>query len=241
MQRIAGSFTSQTAISLPGKKFFTWGHGPFGNRWQRNLMDDEGEYLELMAGAYTDNQPDFSWIMPYETRYFSQFWYPVQEIGPMKNANTLAAVNLDLHGSSAFIGVYATEKLAKAKIVLSLAQPAFPGTILFEQVADLGPGLAFTKEIPLSEEVEATNLLLRVMDATGEEIIRYIPEGPWDGQMPEPYQPPVAPENVPSVEELYLIGLHLEQYRHPFVSPLPYWQEALRRDPGELAHADRPG
>jgi tetratricopeptide (TPR) repeat protein len=36
-----------------------------------------------------------------------------------------------------------------------------------------------------------------------------------------------------SVEELYLTGLHLEQYRHPALSPEPYWQEALRRDAGD--------
>jgi tetratricopeptide (TPR) repeat protein len=212
----------------PGKKYFTWGHGPFGNRWQRNLMDDEGEYLELMAGAYTDNQPDFSWIMPYETRIFSQFWYPIQQIGSMKNANTLAAINLEFHESSAFIGAYATEKFEKAKIILTS-----PGQTWFEQETDLGPGLAFTREIALPAGITETDLLLRLVDADGEEIIRYIPEGPWDGQMPEPYQPPAAPENVSSVEELYLIGLHLEQYRHPFLSPLPYWQEALRRDPGD--------
>ena len=35
-----------------------------------------------------------------------------------------------------------------------------------------------------------------------------------------------------SVEELYLTGVHLEQYRHPTRSPLPYYEEALRRDPG---------
>ena len=38
---------------------------------------------------------------------------------------------------------------------------------------------------------------------------------------------------VAEIEQLYLIGLHLEQYRHPTLAPEIYWQEALRRDPGE--------
>ena len=54
---------------------------------------------------------------------------------------------------------------------------------------------------------------------------------------------PPLPAAVTSVEELYLTGLHLSQYRHPTRSPLPYWEEALRRDPGDvrtnLALADR--
>ena len=34
-------------------------------------------------------------------------------------------------------------------------------------------------------------------------------------------------------EELYLTGLHLEQYRHATYLPDPYYLEALRRDPGD--------
>ena len=34
-------------------------------------------------------------------------------------------------------------------------------------------------------------------------------------------------------EELYLIGLHLEQYRHATFRPEDYYREALRRDPGD--------
>ena len=93
-----------------GKKYFTWGNGPFGHQWQKNLYDltEEGEYLELMAGVYTDNQPDFSWIMPYETRTFSQFWFPVQKIGGLKNANLRGAVNLEIKDGMAQFGVYTT-------------------------------------------------------------------------------------------------------------------------------------
>ncbi|HEY0218007.1 MAG TPA: tetratricopeptide repeat protein, partial [Cellulomonas sp.] len=43
---------------------------------------------------------------------------------------------------------------------------------------------------------------------------------------------PGEPAQVGSVEELYLTGAHLVQYRHATRSPEPYWAEALRRDPG---------
>ncbi len=212
----------------PGKKFFTWGNGPFGHTWQKNLMDDTGEYLELMAGVYTDNQPDFSWIMPHETRTFSQFWFPVQEIGPMKNANLRAAVNLEVRGGQAFVGVYATEPTPGARVSLSAR-----GLTLLERALDLAPGKPFTHEVPLPAGLPETDLLLRVEDASGAEIIRYQPEGPWDGKIAEPYKAPPAPQDTVEIEQLFLIGLHLEQYRHPTLSPEPYWQEALRRDPGD--------
>lgn len=46
---------------------------------------------------------------------------------------------------------------------------------------------------------------------------------------------PPPPAAVESVELLYLIGRHLQQYRHATRSPEPYWDEALRRDPGHAA------
>jgi tetratricopeptide (TPR) repeat protein len=41
------------------------------------------------------------------------------------------------------------------------------------------------------------------------------------------------PTKVANNDELYLTGLHLEQYRHATRAPEDYWREALRRDPGD--------
>ena len=68
----------------PGKKQWTWGNHEFGYAWDRNLTDSDGPYLELMAGVYTDNQPDFSFLQPGETKTWSQYWYPIQQIGPRR-------------------------------------------------------------------------------------------------------------------------------------------------------------
>ncbi len=63
---------------MPGKKFWTWGTGSQGKRWETILSDTDGPYLELMVGAWSDNQPDYSWIQPYETRTISHYWYPLR-------------------------------------------------------------------------------------------------------------------------------------------------------------------
>ena len=57
----------------PGKKQWTWGNHEFGYAWDRNLTDPDarGEYapyIEIMAGVYTDNQPDFSFLNPARPR-----------------------------------------------------------------------------------------------------------------------------------------------------------------------------
>ncbi len=213
-----------------GKKYFTWANGPYGHTWQKNLYDydAEGEYLELMAGVYTDNQPDFSWIMPYETRAFSQYWLPVQAIGPMKNANTRAALNLQISKGNAFVGAYATESLAQARVILNLGD-----TELLNETVNLGPGKPFTHELSLPAGAAATDLLVRIVSAEGEEVLRYQPDAPWQGELPEPYKQAPWPLDVATADELYLIGLHHEQYHSSQISPEIYWREALRRDPGD--------
>jgi len=50
---------------------------------------------------------------PYETRTWSQFWYPIQQIGPAKNANRFAAINVEPMDGKLKVGVCVTELLQK--------------------------------------------------------------------------------------------------------------------------------
>jgi Domain of unknown function (DUF5107) len=93
---------------VPGKKFWTWGNGPSGLAEDHYLTDNDGPYIELMVGAYSDNQPDYSWLEPGETRQWNQYWYPFRDIDGVKNANLDAAVNLDVKGDTATVGFFTT-------------------------------------------------------------------------------------------------------------------------------------
>jgi tetratricopeptide (TPR) repeat protein len=182
-----------------------------------------------MAGVYTDNQPDFSWLQPYETRTFSQFWYPIQEIGPVKNANRLVAVNLEQDGGGYRIGVCATEALEDVTVSLSLR-----GDCIFERHARVEPGKPFIAMATLAEAHRETDLLLCVLDGRGRELIRYGPIESipikLESELPAPASEPPVPAKMATNEELYLTGLHLEQYRHATRYPELYWGEALDRD-----------
>ena len=222
--RQAGVVHTSNHHIAPGKKMWTWGNAEFGYAWDRNLTDEDGPYIELMAGAYTDNQPDFSWLQPYETKSFSQFWYPIQQIGPAKNANTEAAVNLEFDAQGIHLGVCVTER-RKVRVVLTCRDQ-----VIAEEKCELEPGR------PLVRLLEAANeppqeYRLAVEDAEGIELIAHRPELRQEGELPPPATEPPLPAEVGSVEELYLIGLHLQQYRHATRSPESYWQEGLRRDP----------
>ncbi|GAA1323756.1 DUF5107 domain-containing protein [Pseudonocardia xinjiangensis] len=213
-----------------GKKQWTWGDARFGHAWDRNLSDDGGAYVELMAGVFTDNQPDFAFIAPGETKVFSQFWYPIQEIGPHDAAAVEAAVPVDVEPDGAHIGLATTSE--RAGCVLRLEDG--DGRVVAEEAADVAPGRPWLRRLPLTAAQAAARLRLRVLHG-GAELVA------WDSRVPDcsedvvPAREPAAPADVATVEELAVIGAHLEQYRHATRSPEAYWREALRRDPGHVA------
>ena len=102
-----------------GKKQWTWGHGDFGRAWDRNLTDEDGPYIELMTGVYTDNQPDFTWLQPYEEKSWVQYFMPYQQVGRVKNATREAVVNLEPAGAGSYkVSVYTTAAHEKVRICL---------------------------------------------------------------------------------------------------------------------------
>jgi tetratricopeptide (TPR) repeat protein len=206
----------------PGKKLWTWGNAEFGYAWDRNLTDADGPYIELMAGVFTDNQPDFSWLYPYETRAWSQFWYPIQQIGPAKNANRLAAINVEQIDGTLKVGICVTERFENAKVLVTAS-----GRLLFQDDCSLAPGQPYLRQ--LKATADAT---VRLLANNGREIIQYTPAQVRSATtVPRPATEPAAPKDVASTDELYITGLHLEQYRHATRYPEPYWHEALERDP----------
>ncbi|MBN2048679.1 MAG: DUF5107 domain-containing protein [Anaerolineaceae bacterium] len=209
----------------PGKKFFTWGTQDFAKAWEHNLTDEDGPYIELMAGVYTDNQPDFSWIQPHEHKTFSQYWYPVRQMGNVKNANLDVAVNLEVKDGKALIEVCGTRAYQGVSVAL-LGE----FEILFQQVIDLDPARPFRVEVSCAE----ARPTLMVVDADGAELIEYQPVVLGDTTLPEALTEPPVPTKVETVEELYTIGLHLFQYRHPTREPEKFWLEGLRRDAGDI-------
>lgn len=212
----------------PGKKQWTWGNAAFGHAWDRELTDVSGPYVELMAGVFTDNQPDFSFLAPYETRAFSQFWYPIRAIGPAHAATLDAAVSLIVDDRLVRIGVTAPRRWPGARVLLTAGSHT-----LLERSVNLGPDAPFIVTVPLMPGARPEELELSVCEAGGRELVRYRPRRSEPGEPPAPATEPRLPGDIGSIEELYLVGLHLEQYRHATRRPEDYWREALRRDPGD--------
>jgi tetratricopeptide (TPR) repeat protein len=211
----------------PGKKFFEWGNGPEGEMWSRILTETDGPYLELMAGSYSDNQPDYSWCQPGEVKVFKHYWYPIRQLDGLKNANLEAALNLEVSNRVARVAFNTTGAYAKARAVLRAGN-----TLLVDKSLRISPNDPFIAEAVLPEGV-AEEGLEAILLANDQELISYKPIKRTGTPMPTPVKRPAAPKDIKSNEELYLTGLRIEQLYSPAFDPVPYYQEAIRRDPGD--------
>ena len=215
----------------PGKKQWTWGDHAFGHAWDRELTDHNGPYVELMAGVYTDNQPDFTYLTPYETKTFSQFWWPIQGIGPVQQATDVAALRMVVRPEDRTIelGLCVSEKIRNATLRVT-----DDNKLLLEEKITLAPGESWKNETLKFTGENATALSAILFDEEGQRLLAYRPvdEGKLVRNREQATEPP-APADIASADELYFTGEHLELYRHPTRSPEAYWNEALQRDPGD--------
>jgi len=209
----------------PGKKQWTWGHSDFGRAWDRNLTDEDGPYIELMCGVYTDNQPDFSWIMPGEEKSFSQYFMPYRDLGVVKNATKEAMVNLEIEDGKAIVKAYTTGVYPDSKVILKCG-----GEILLEDSFDFHPATSYEKVIVSRLGFEPKSLEVSIISAEGKTLVDWKPESGEQKPIPDAAKAAKLPTEIESNEQLYLTGLHLEQYRHATYDPRDYYLEALRRD-----------
>jgi tetratricopeptide (TPR) repeat protein len=246
-EKRAGTLVLGNHHIAPGKKFWTWGSGRHGQVWDKLLSDTDGPELELMAGGYSDNEPDYSWLQPHRSRKVSHYFYPLREIGALKNANIEAAIGLEVTGGNvARIALNTTSRRDDARIILKAGEE-----VVFEQGIDISPTRPYARDVTLPEGVQEADLRISLVSSGGEELIAYSPKktspGAFPGRayegnletgrrspMPEPVRPPAAPKDIESVEMLYLAGMRLEQFYSPSVDPMLYYEEALRRDPDDL-------
>jgi hypothetical protein len=187
-----------------------------------------------MAGVYTDNQPDFSFLQPGETKTWSQYWYPIREIGPAQHANLEGAVSLRRVGgkqtASIQIGVAVTAVHPKARVTVErvLSEVRRDGGVRPQAAArktlarftcDLAPGRPLVRGIRLPRGVAEPDLRLRVTDGSGRELIGYAPRVPVQDEVPPPATEPPAPAEIASADELYLTACTWTNIAMPPVRP----------------------
>ena len=209
----------------PGKKQWTWGNGDFGRAWDRNLTDEDGPYIELMAGVYTENQPDFTWLQPYEEKSFVQYFLPYRELGVVKNASKDLLMNIEPAGE----GNVRFKVFATSRQVVNVVLKNEDGKTYYSKEVTITPEELLDETVDV-EGINFNRLILEIT-ANGKELLYWHAEPEEVKPVPDAAEAALLPEEIKTTEQLYLTGLHLEQYRHATYNPVEYYEEALRRDP----------
>lgn len=210
----------------PGKKMFTWAYGQLSKSWEKALTDTDGQYAELMAGSYSDNQPNFSWLEPYETKNFSQYWYPISDTGCPVCATLDCALRIEKNENGVVLLLQSTRKAKNASICVKAG-----GKTVFSSEAELLPDVC--NRITVGDVID--RMIISVYDDNGKTMLDYA-ETDYDRyNMPPVIDDMPCAAEMHSADELYRAGVHTEQYRDPAVSPDAYFREALKRDPYHAA------
>lgn len=211
---------------VPGKKFFLWGNNPNGEMWNKILSDNDGHYLELMVGAYSDNQPDYSWINPGEIREFSQIWYPIKGIKGVKNATDDAAVNFEpTDGNNYRVGYCATTLYKSARVVVKQNDK-----ILMDKRIDIDPDKFFLDQVTVADASDPSSLYTALYDADGNLLVDYSPIVLEEKPLPKVIDGTKPVKEYKTNEELYLAGLRVDQFNNARLDYMDFYNEALLRD-----------
>ena len=241
----------------PGKKQWTWGNGDFGRAWDRNLTDEATPeemrqwgidrkgfrpYIELMAGVYTENQPDFSWLMPYEEKMFTQYFMPYRELGVVKEASKDLIFNINSltpnpspkdEGSGHLVEfkVFATNK---QEVCIILRND--DGEVYYKKDMTLSPETVLTETVDVKDAKfnQLTFEIVKTFVYGQRTVLKWHAEADEIRPIPDSAEAALLPEQIKTNEQLYLTGLHLEQYRHATWLATDYYEEALRRDPNDI-------
>ena len=228
----------------PGKKQWTWGNGDFGRAWDRNLTDEYENkgfrpYIELMAGVYTENQPDFAWLMPYEEKQFVQYFMPYRELGIVKQASKDFIFNI----TQAVRGTCSFKVLATSQQTVQVTLRNKNGETYYDQTVTLSPEEVFeqTVDVKDSKLEDLLFMILSSLTSLRSPLLIWQAEADEIRPIPDAAEAALSPEDTKTNDQLYLTGLHLEQYRHATWSALDYYEEALRRDPNDVRCLNQTG
>jgi len=210
-------------------KLWQFGPGLQGQNARRKLTDDGKAYVELMTGTFSNNQPDYSWIQPHSVKDAKNYWYPLRDLEVVKNSTVEASVTLQMRNEkTVFYGFNTTSLFKNAKVVLKNGD-----IVLEEKTIDIDPATPFTTTFKNRKPLDEYQLYVELKDADGKKLVSYKPYKLKHPGLPEVQERVKKPEELSSVEDLYLTGRFVEQFNRPGINPDDYYLAALEKSPDD--------
>ncbi|MBU0490925.1 MAG: DUF5107 domain-containing protein, partial [Chloroflexi bacterium] len=148
---------------VPGVKLFAFGP----NQDPATYTDGDSWYFELWSGA----APDFDQVVtiaPGASHTWTEWWYPVIQLGVLQTANASAALHLDMGREPGTLAVGVAAPVARrAGTVVVLME----GAEIYRQECSVSPDQPFYAQVAVPSGVPAAGLVtLRFLDDAGQVI-----------------------------------------------------------------------
>ncbi|MCG2816257.1 MAG: DUF5107 domain-containing protein [Candidatus Aminicenantes bacterium] len=207
----------------PGKKFWTWGTAPGGMIWEDLLTDTDGQYIEVQSGRLL-TQGD-SWIFePLLVEEWTEWWYPLKNMGGFVKANPEAAVNLDIRDDQIQAALNTT-----GSVEGGLLRIFHENEVIFSEEVSLSPDKSYRRTIP--HKKKPGDYILEWADSEDRPIIRYSTEKP---DIPEPVlQPDSSSAKSPGAEIEYLKGYYSLKHWNTEAA-IGFFKKTLSIDPDHI-------
>lgn len=152
---------------------------------------------------------------------------PYSEVGYVKNATKDLLLNVENENGKGKLTVYATGVNKELHV---LVKDTLTGATLLDKVVRISPDEPFHADFETGTLKDEDILAeIRQRKRTPADCLS---GGETRNQAyPDPAKAAKDPKDIASIEQLFLTGQHLEQYRHATYNPMDYYLEALRREP----------
>jgi tetratricopeptide (TPR) repeat protein len=212
-----------------GKKLWNWGKNEVQVAWDEKLTDEDGAYAELMMGFYSDNQPDYNFVAPFETKYGDMYLYGIKNLGGITEANKDFAANLEVTNHQAVVEVNATSVQKGVRVAL-----AHKDKTLLEETVEISPASPYRKSVAVGEGMALEDLKLTVSPRGAAEPIAWQKQPLPNEPFPETYQDPRDPREYTTSQELFFAGLKVEQFGNTNYDYMKYYEAALTLNPNDV-------
>lgn len=219
-----------------GKKLWNWGKNEVQAVWDQKLTDEDGPYAELMMGFYSDNQPDYNFVAPFETKYGTMYLYGLKGLDGIKEADKDFALNLDLKGRETVVQINATSAQKGLTVRVTRGD-----RVLLEEKTDISPESPYQASVDTGEGAALENLRLAVFSAGGAELIGWQKQPALNEPFPKTYHDPLDPKEYSSAQDLFFAGLKIEQFGNTNFDYMQYYGAALALDPDDVMTNTRLG
>ena len=151
-----------------------------------------------MAGVYTENQPDFTWLQPYEEKSFVQYFLPYRELGVVKNASKDLLMNIESEGDKEVrFKIFATSKQ-----VVNVVLKGDDGKVYYSKQVTITPEELLNETVNVAGE--KLNKLNLEITANGKELLYWHAEPDEVKPIPDAAEAALLPEEIKTTEQLYL-------------------------------------